>query len=378
MRMISGECRLSPLLLLLIFTGCGSEPPAREAIRELRRELGSGSFDLTDTRAGLASLSGYEAALTVSFEGSKEGRPLRWSSTSTFRVSTSPPARQVTIRTSGMAAEPRVEFMAERDGAAYGWSAADQCAATSLDSTNSMLRAMEPAALLGGVLGAEAMGTERVNGVQTTRYTFDERALGESGLNRSTGELWVASKGGHLVRYRLATTGDSGYFGGGAQGRMTWDYQLTGDDQSQALALPASCPPGLVEAPMLPNASKVQRDPGVLQYETTGTVAEAAAFHERELGALGWKSPSQSNPMPSTLGLDPKIRQMMSDPRVRAAMNIAGLDPAIVTPSVASADDDAKAYLLFRRGSRVLRVLITRGEPDSLTTRIVVLGRTER
>jgi hypothetical protein len=219
---------------------------------------------------------------------------------------------------------------------------------------------MEPAASLTGVLGAEEAGRETLNGAETTRYTFDERALAESSLNKSRGELWLATKGGYLVRYRLTTTGDSTYFRDATRGTLTWDYELKEINRPLSIDLPAACAPGLVDAPMLPGASDVQSQPGVLQYHTTTSLADAVAFYKKQFVALGWTPPSQSNPMQDAL--------LAADPEVRQAMKALGVN----LPGQAPPANEDQAYLLFHRGSQVLRVLVTRGE--SATGVLVLLG----
>ena len=109
-------------------------------------------------------------------------------------------------------------------------------------------------------------------------YTFDERALGLDGLATSSGELWVASSGGYLLKYVLKTQGDANYFGEGLAGALTLDYELTGANQPVKVTLPAGCPPGVVDAPRLPDAANIQDLPGLLSYDTATSLANAATF----------------------------------------------------------------------------------------------------
>jgi len=124
--------------------------------------------------------------------------------------------------------------------------------------------------------------------VEAQHYTFDERALAELGITHSTGELWVATDGGHLVKYTLVTQGGADYFGQGIEGAITWDYELTAVNQPVAIELPKDCPAGMIEAPRLPDATDLLNAPGLVSYITAATPAEAAAFYQKELPALGW------------------------------------------------------------------------------------------
>jgi hypothetical protein len=90
--------------------------------------------------------------------------------------------------------------------------------------------------------------------------------LGQLGLAKSSGELWVAVAGGYVLRYVVSTTGDADTFGAGVAGTLQMVYELA--VAPQALALPADCPAGLVDVPQLPDATNVESTPGVLAYTT--------------------------------------------------------------------------------------------------------------
>jgi hypothetical protein len=246
--------------------------------------------------------------------------------------------------------------MLELDGVAYEKPGEDFCMAQVIDPANSAVEELEPAAQLPSLFGAEEAGTEAMNGVQAAHYTFDERALTEAGLNKSTGELWLASEGGHVLRYRQATTGDENYFGEATQGTMTWDYELTQINQPVAIALPQDCPPGLVEAPMMPDASNVESLPGLLRYDTVSSVEEVVSFYKQELLALGWKDFSAS-----ALAL-PEGMSEAEFQQVLEAMQAMGLGqpggPGQPTPT----PDPNEAYVVFDQGEHRLRVTLTRLE----------------
>jgi hypothetical protein len=200
-----------------------------------------------------------------------------------------PLSRQLAIESIGQAADPETVFMAELNGAAYEQRAQQPCTASVLEPGQTLADLLEPASFLTGVLGAEAAGSETVGGVAAHHYTFDERALGELGLAQSAGELWVAAEGGYLLQYRLTTTGGADYFGQGREGSLTWDYALSDINQSLTVTLPADCPAGLLDAPVLPGAADVLSEPGLLNYTTTRTPAEVAAFYQAQLPELGWQ-----------------------------------------------------------------------------------------
>ena len=119
-------------------------------------------------------------------------------------------------------------------------------------------------------------------------YTFDQLALGEDGLTESTGELWIASQGGYIVKYLLTRKGKADFFGEGIEGTQTLDYELTDVNKEVTITLPEDCPPGLVDAPLLTDAANVTKSPGRLEYQTSSSIADAAAFYQQQIPGKGW------------------------------------------------------------------------------------------
>lgn len=251
--------------------------------------FGPGSFNFPQPAAGLSDLSSYKATLNLSFNGTEAGQPSQWSKTYVMLSAQEPSTRQLTIEKTGDNPDPDPVFMAEAGGAAYERLGENACSANEIDPENSLAVAWEPAGFLTGVFGAEEVGSDTVNGEATNHYTFDERALGQLDIANSTGEMWVASDGGYVVKYVLTTTGNADYFGEGIEGTLTWDYELTDVNQPVRIKLPADCPAGMVDAPQLPDASNVVNMPGVLMYDTASSLEDAAAFYQEQIPNLGWE-----------------------------------------------------------------------------------------
>jgi len=293
--------------------------------------FGPGDFIFPDTNAGLTDLSSYKATLALSFDGTRAGQPEQWTETYILASTQEPAARQLTIEKSGDVSNPEAVFMAEVDGAAYERRGESACSATVIDAENSQIERLNPAGFLTGVIGAEEAGSETVNDVAADHYTFDERAFGQEGLAQSTGEMWVASEGGYIVRYLLTTVGTADYFGEGLEGTLTWDYELTEVNTPLAIELPADCPAGMVDAPRLPDASSVLNVPSVLAYDTSSSPAEAVAFYQEEIPGLGWT--------------------LVGEPNITDTMTI----------------------LDFTNGDQTLRVILSAGE-SATTVRIIISG----
>jgi hypothetical protein len=194
----------------------------------------------------------------------------------------------LTIEKTGDLSDLDPVFLAEAGGAAYERRGAQACSATVAEEGYSLAERLEPAGLLNGVIGAQAAGGDTVNGVAVQHFTFDQRALGQQGIAKSTGEMWVASDGAYIVKYILTTEADADYFGEGIQGTLTWGYQLTDVDPEITFTLPDDCPAGMVDAPLLPDASNVLNMPSVLAYDTSTSLTDAVAFYQEQIPNLGW------------------------------------------------------------------------------------------
>lgn len=263
-----------------------STPDSGAVSVESTMDFGPGAFNYPDTTAGLADLSSYKATLTLTFDGTEAGQPLHWTRTYIMLAQKEPQARQLTIEKTGETSE--LVFMAEINGAAYERRGENACTASVIEEGNSSIERLEPAGLLSGVVGAEVVGDETINGVTASHATFDERAFGQLNISKSTGEMWVASEGGYVLKYLLKTEGNADYFGERVEGTLIWDYELSDINQTVGIILPDNCPAGKVNAPVLPDASNVLDMPGLLTFNTSTTLADAASFYQEQIPALGW------------------------------------------------------------------------------------------
>jgi hypothetical protein len=329
------------LLLLLVSLACkilnggpAADSQTPEAVTvQADVVFGPGPFNFPDTKVGLANLSSYKATLKYSFDGTHAGQTQQWSKTYVMLTTKEPAARQLTIEKAGDLSDLGADFMAEVDGAAYERRGEDACNATVIDPENSLAEQLEPAGFLTGVIGADEAGAETVNDVASDKYTFDERAFGQLGLAKSTGEMWVASEGDYIVKYLVTTKGDADYFGEGIEGTLTWDYELTDVNQPVTFALPADCPAGIVDVPLLADASDVLNMPSMLSYDTASSLTDAAAFYQKQIPDLGWT--------------------LIGEPDVT----------------------DTTALLSFTKGDQEMSVIITVG--DTGTKVDIVLGKAE-
>lgn len=289
------------LILLLVLSACQSaaetpvaetqtpvEVTSDEVIVQGDLVFGPGAFNLLDTKAGLADLSSYKATLVLSFDGTRQEQSSQWSKTYVMQSAKQPAALQLLVEKTGDLSDLDAVFMAEMDGAFYQQRAGNACNANVIEAGNSLAERYEPAGFLTGVVGAEEAGSETVNNVAVDHYTFDERAFGQLGVAKSTGEMWVAHEGGYIVKYRVTTEGTADYFGEGIQGTLTWDYELTDINGSIPFELPADCPAGMLDVPQMPDATNILNMPGILTFDTASSLADVTAFYQEQIPNLGW------------------------------------------------------------------------------------------
>jgi len=259
-------------------------------VTTVKRDIvyGSGPFILSHARIALADLSSYTATLTLSFDGTRDGTPEKWTTTYVMLASKEPAISQLTIETVGEISNPSPELHAKMDGMDYEKIGNGPCSAVATKEGASLHDRSEPASFLSFVVGADAAGTETINDVASNHYTFDQHALGLDGLAESAGELWVASEGGYIVKYVLTSKANPDYFGEGIEGTLSYDYELTDINSPVTIKLPQDCPPGFVDTPLLPDASNVAKSPGLLTYETSSSLNDAAAFYQEQIPQLGW------------------------------------------------------------------------------------------
>ena len=253
----------------------------------------AGAFDLVDPTAGLSELASYHANLRVTFEGTRDGQPDSWSFTRSTTVGRDPYVRQIEEEQTGAA--PHRWFRADVGGFRYELVDEGPCETSVVEAADVPTSGdghgdTEPAALLSGFLGAEEVAVEAIDGIATTHYTFDERALGSVDSTSSAGDVWVAADGGFVVRYTLTTEGASAWLGPGVQGVATFDYTLSSVGNAVTVAVPEGCPIGPVEAVLPPDAHDVEIQPGRVTYLTASAPADVVAFHQADLSSAGWQA----------------------------------------------------------------------------------------
>ena len=247
-------------------------------------EFADGPFDLLDPAVGLADLTSYVATLSVTFDGTVEGSPVNATSSASMRVT--PVGSDLTI---DRGSNGPTSYRADVAGISYATEGDGACTAVPTAEGESLADLDEPASQLHALVGADEAGSETVNDLPTRHYTFDERALGPINVTTASGEVWVADPGGYVVRYRLSLDAGPAYLGEGTSGTRTVDYDLTDPNGSVAIELPEDCP-AQSDVPVPPDATDVVRLPGIVSFQSTMSLKQAAKFYTTQLRSLGWKA----------------------------------------------------------------------------------------
>lgn len=253
---------------------------------------GPGVFILPDPGVGLDALSSYRATLTTSFDGVDADGPSLWTRTRVMTYAAESGETSLATEVSGDLPPADPSFEAETGGVAYAVRAGTGCVGKTIDPADNLRARAEPALILSGLVGAETAGLEAVAGGEASVYTFDERALGLSGgVTSATGEVWVATEGGYVARYTMRLEAGADFLGESTIGTMSVEYELTSVGAPITIDLPTDCPPGLIDAPVMPNAVDVVDLPGMLAFTTAASLEDVVAFYEAAGRERGWDLP---------------------------------------------------------------------------------------
>lgn len=254
---------------------------------------GPGDFILPDPGVGLDALISYRATLTTSFDGVDADGPSRWTRTRVMTHAAASGETSLATEVSGDLPPADPSFEAETDGVAYAVRADLRCVGKTIDPADNLRARAEPALILSGLVGAEAAGPEAVDGIEASVYTFDERALGlAGGVTSASGEVWVATGGGYVARYTMRLEAEEDFFGQSTIGTMSLEYALTSVGGPLTIELPTDCPPGLIDAPVMPNAVDVVDVPGMLTFTTSASLVDVVAFYQAAGRERGWDLPA--------------------------------------------------------------------------------------
>jgi hypothetical protein len=247
---------------------------------------------LSDPQVGLDGLDDYTATLTVSFKGTQAGKPVDLTDTyvqtkwpklaaqfTSIDVMDDSGAHQVIL--SGAVGEAQYYQADPNSPCTVNWGA------TADGPANFM-----PASLLPSVTTARLADEQTLDGIATQHYTFDAASLGLPSDASASGETWIATQGGYVVKYVLDINGADSVFGTGVTGTQHMEYTLSQVGAQAQVVYPVGCEPVLSDMPAMEDASDLTRLPGLLDYSTNAAQTDIFAFYQDKLTAMGWQKDS--------------------------------------------------------------------------------------
>jgi hypothetical protein len=247
------------------------------------------SLDITDVTQGLDTLNSYKSTFTVSYEGTENGQPKNSSFTFDEEFSKEPLAKHTTWSSTGTDAQASAGGfeMWEVDGKSY-MKTGDSCMTTG-SSEPPTSSGLSPSAVIGDIQGAQPVGTETVNGMQTVHYKVDLARYAALGISNASAEAWVSSDG-YVVKYTFQGTGKDLYFGtgGASEGTLRYDYELSNINQPLTITPPDNCGGAGADIPILPDATDQAAFADTTTYRSATAFSEAVDFYKTQMVAQGW------------------------------------------------------------------------------------------
>ena len=238
---------------------------------------------------GLDSLNSYRAAMTMSFDGSRDGQPIHEELVWTEEVVRQPAALRVTYSSE----TDRGDMLEIISAGGQTYTVfEDECLVTQVEGDPKTLIGFDPSAFFGSLSAQSDLGVEALDGIPARHYRADTSGLGfAAGFADARADMWVAEPGGYVVKVVFEGKGSSAdLFGRGdtTPGAVRIEYRVGDVDQAIDITVPERCGSLTPDVPLMPDAAGVNSLENLVSYSTASTIADVVAFHRRELPAVGW------------------------------------------------------------------------------------------
>lgn len=289
-------------LLACRFTLPAGQPPAVPSPTAVRYAVG-----LTGVDQGLDQINSYRVAITVDFEGFKNGQAVAGRLETVEEVSRQPAVRRQLLSTqvfsAGAAIPAEMYEVIQTGDQFYTNRAGQETWLNQLVGAMPEMGAFTPFFNLEWLMPLPATVTaapqpQALNGLTAQQYTFTEQDLNPDNviIESAQGALWLAAPGNLLAQYTLSATvkflappPDARLLD---QGRLTLQYTLT---QINSPFTPEPPPANLIlsrtrlaSLPRPPDAEPAAVYPGLVEYTSAISPISATLFYRTELAAAGW------------------------------------------------------------------------------------------
>ena len=245
---------------------------------------------LPDPAVGLAGLKSYHATVHQDVVGSLSGSSFERHTQ--IEITRAPADGNYDLQLSLQGSDEPSTFLRiiAIGKASYLWDSKNRpCRGELDDQTANEL--IDPTSLLPTISAATKVGSETVNGMETTHYRFDQNGLPLSDPKPSaSGEVWIANQGGYVVKYSLAIPAPAKPDLHGIQAGQTISYELTETDGTAKVALPSDCVEVLTDIPVMPDAQALIQQNGLTSFQTPSSPAQVLDFYSKNLSAQGWQA----------------------------------------------------------------------------------------
>jgi hypothetical protein len=255
------------------------------------------SLSLASRDAGLDALTSYRLTWRAEWKSTDQGKEEQGAWDWTEEYTSDPKAHHLSMSTpdSNDPAKNSAFEIWQIGDTSYMKNGEDQaCVSFSTEGAeNDIQKGTFNPSMLGSIEDAKYVGRETINGIPTKHYKYNSKTGMLAALGEVSGETWVATDGGYVVKDVVKWTGGGGLFGLGASitatGNGSWTWELTDVNQPFEIKPPEGCGGEELDLPMMPVTKEKTRFGDMISYKTVGTLAEAVEFYKDELPAAGWK-----------------------------------------------------------------------------------------
>lgn len=286
------------ILVSVLLAGCGKNTPnaapsGNPSTGDSSNSASTGSsavsVDTKNSFAAPAGLQSYTISLVSTFKGTISGETVEHINRFTQNVTDPAAARLTRMSVERGQGEP-LQMLSARVGPAYYFQrgAAEPCS-MSWQPDGDMQAVPELPSLLPNVKSAHKTGTETLDGQTVTHYTFTEKNMPGVMDATAQGEYWLA-EGGWVVKLNLTLKGGSAYFGEGAEGEQSTQYEVSSINSLTDLGLPELCKPPMTDLPVMSDAVNLVRHTASINYVSASTPAQVVSFYTTMMADQGWEA----------------------------------------------------------------------------------------
>ena len=282
----------------------GSTPEAQPTKPGPGKSGGSGDAptrDLNGVSNGLDTLDSYRVVMVTTYSGTDTAKKEQTSTTNMVQeyIRTSGDTHMKIDSTNTSSPEQNSSFeMITVGGVSYMLSTVDgaaQCISFSGGETPTQ-NPLTTDDIFGTLTNLKlAQKDEKINGIMTDHYTFDEKSFPNNDFESAKGNVWVAQDGDFVVKMDGSGTGKIEFTWQGT-GTTTWDYQLQDVNAISNIEIPATCTTSNAtsDIPIPANATNKSTFDTMTTFESPDSPADVAKYYQDALTAAGWKETSKS------------------------------------------------------------------------------------